>query len=54
MAIRDELLDELLGDKKTAEDLFGQEGLLKNLSKRLMERLLEGEWRQRIARLRNS
>ena len=43
MAIRDELLDELLGDKKTAEDLFGQEGLLKNLSKRLMERLLEGE-----------
>jgi putative transposase len=45
MAIRDEIIDELLGSKeiKTQDDLFGQEGLLKQLSKQLMERLLEAE-----------
>lgn len=41
--VRDEIIDELLGSTKSAEDLFGQEGLLKNLTKRLMERLLEAE-----------
>jgi putative transposase len=41
--VREELIDELLGNTKTAEDLFGKEGLLKNLTKRLMERLLEAE-----------
>jgi len=41
--LRDELIDELLGNAKTAEDLFGQEGLLKTLTKQLMERLLEAE-----------
>ncbi len=41
--VREELLDELLGTAKTAEDLFGKGGLLKTLTKQLMERLLEAE-----------
>lgn len=45
MAIRNEIIDELLGSKeiKTQDDLFGKDGLLKQLSKQLMERLLEAE-----------
>lgn len=43
MAIRDELLDELIKDCKTAEDLLGKHGLLKELSKGLLERMLQGE-----------
>jgi putative transposase len=43
MAIRAEIIDELLGDTKTAQDLFGKEGLLKGLTKQLMERLLDAE-----------
>lgn len=38
-----ELLDELLGDSKTAQDLLGSSGLIKELSKALLERMLEGE-----------
>lgn len=41
--VSDEMLDELLGNTQSAEDLFGRGGLLKNLTKRLMERLLEAE-----------
>lgn len=43
MNISDETLDELIGDAKTATDLFGKGGLVKTLSKRLVERLLECE-----------
>jgi putative transposase len=43
MKISDEVLDNLLGDAKTQEDLFGSDGILKELSKRLMERLLKAE-----------
>lgn len=38
-----ELLDELLGETKTAQELLGSGGLLKELSKALLERMLEGE-----------
>lgn len=38
-----ELLDELLGDSKTAQELLGSAGLLKHLSKALLDRMLEGE-----------
>jgi putative transposase len=41
--IRDELLDELLKDYKTPEDLTGKNGLLKHLTARLVERALNGE-----------
>lgn len=40
---QEELLDELLKDGKTAADIFGKDGLLKQLTKRLVERALEGE-----------
>lgn len=41
--ISDEILDGLIGDAKTQGDLFGEGGLIKELSKRLMERMLEAE-----------
>ena len=38
-----ELLDELLKDVKFSEDLLGKDGLLKQLTKDLVERVLEAE-----------
>lgn len=43
MQITPEMLDHLLEVVETTEDLFGQEGLLKQLGTRLIERMLEGE-----------
>lgn len=43
MHISDEVLDELIGTAKTQDDLFGNGGIMKELSKRLMERMLEAE-----------
>ena len=43
MATSKELLDELLKDCKTPEDLLGKNGVLKQLTKDLMERMLEAE-----------
>ena len=43
MATPKELLDELLKDGKTPEDLLGNNGVLKQLTKELMERMLEAE-----------
>lgn len=43
MKISDEMLDELIGDAKTEQDIFGKGGLIKALSKRLIERMLESE-----------
>ena len=36
--IREELLDELLADYKKPEDVIGENGLLKRLTKRVLER----------------
>jgi putative transposase len=41
--IRPELLDELLQDYQKPEDLLGQDGLLQQLTKALVERALDGE-----------
>jgi putative transposase len=38
-----ELLDELLGEATTAQELLGSSGLIKSLSKALLERMLAGE-----------
>lgn len=54
MAINDEMLDELLGNAKTQDDLFGKEGLLKQLSKQLMERLLEMEMTNHLGYMKNA
>ena len=43
MAIKKELLDELLKECDNPEDLFGKDGLLKELTGRLVDRVLEAE-----------
>jgi putative transposase len=43
MAITDEVLNELLKDYQKPEDLLGQDGLLKQLQKRLLEKALGAE-----------
>jgi len=43
MAIPNELLDQLLKDYKNPEDLTGENGLLKELTKRLIERAMQAE-----------
>lgn len=43
MAITPAILDELIGNAKSEEDLFGKDGLLKDLSRQLVERMLETE-----------
>ena len=40
---QDTLIDELLQDCHDPKDILGQNGLLKQLSKRLIERALQGE-----------
>src|SRR5437867_11600070 len=43
MAIRKELLDELLDGYQQPADLMGENGVLQQLTKALIERVLEGE-----------
>jgi len=43
MSIRPELLDELLKDYKKPEDITGENGLLKQLTKAVLERALGAE-----------
>lgn len=43
MAITEELLDQLIADYKKPEDLIGENGLLKQLTKRLLERAMQAE-----------
>ena len=42
-AIRDEVIDELLQGYSSPHDLLGEEGLFKELKKRLLERALGAE-----------
>src|SRR5215469_13356875 len=43
LAIRDEVIEELLQGYRSPEDLLGEEGLFKELKKRLLERALGAE-----------
>ena len=43
MPITPQVLDELLKDYKTPDDMLGSNGLLQQLTKALVERALEGE-----------
>jgi len=43
MAIKDEILEELLKDYKNPEDLIGKDGLLEELTKRLLEKAMDSE-----------
>jgi len=44
----DALLDELLKDCKGPEDILGEHGLLKQLTKRMVERALEAEMTEHL------
>jgi len=48
MTVSNELIDSLLADYKTPEDLIGEHGLLKQLTKRLIERALEAEMAEHL------
>jgi transposase-like protein len=43
MTIKKEILDELIKDYKNPEDLLGENGLLKQLTKQLLERAMQAE-----------
>ena len=42
-AISNDTLDQLIGESKTTDDIFGKGGLIRTLAKRLIERILECE-----------
>src|SRR5258708_13938319 len=46
--VDDEILDDLLKDYKKPEDLIGENGLLKELTKRLLERAMAAELTERV------
>ena len=48
MPVSDQLIDQLLADFKSPEDLLGEQGLLKQLTKKLAERALEAEMEQHL------
>ncbi len=48
MTVNNELIDRLLADYKKPEDLIGENGLLKQLTKRLVERALEAEMSEHL------
>jgi putative transposase len=48
MTIRPELLDELLKDYQTPQDLFGENGILKQLTKGMIERCLQAEMEEHL------
>lgn len=54
MAIKDELLDELLKDYKNPEDLIGKDGILKQLTKRLVEKAMDSELTHHLGYEKNS
>jgi transposase-like protein len=43
VAITEDLLDQLIKDYKKPEDLIGENGLLKQLTKRLLEKAMQAE-----------
>ena len=53
MTVSNELLDSLLAGYKKPEDLIGEDGLLKQLTKKLVERALEAEMAAHLGHARN-
>ncbi len=54
MATTDELLDALMKDYKKPEDLIGENGLLKQLTKRLLERAMRAEMTDHLGYEKNA
>jgi putative transposase len=52
--IRDDLIDELLQDYEKPEDIVGESGLLKQLTKAILERALESELTHQLGYSKNS
>jgi putative transposase len=48
MTVSNELIDRQLADYKKPEDLIGENGLLKQLTKRLVERALKAEMAEHL------
>jgi putative transposase len=48
MAIDQKLIDQLLTDYKKPEDIIGENGLLKQLTKAVLERALEAEMSEHL------
>src|SRR6266567_3128438 len=48
MTIRPELLDELLKDYQTPQDLLGENGIIKQLTKAMIERCLQAEMQEHL------
>lgn len=48
MPISEQLIDQLLADYQSPEDLLGEQGILKQLTKKLAERALEAEMEQHL------
>lgn len=53
MTVSNELIDRLLADYKKPEDLIGENGLLKHLTKQLVERALEAEMAEHLGHGKN-
>lgn len=53
MTIKEELLDELLKNYKKPEDMLGENGILKQLTKALLERALQGEMNHHLGYAKN-
>ena len=53
MTVSNELIDSVLADYKKPEDLIGEHGLLKQLTKKLVERALDAEMAEYLGHVRN-
>lgn len=53
MTVTNELIDSLLANYKKPEDLIGEHGLLKQLTKKLVERALEAEMAHHLGHAKN-
>ncbi len=54
MTVSNELIDQLLAGYKKPEDLIGENGLLKQLTKILVERALEAEMTEHLGHAKNA
>ena len=54
MAIPEDLLNALMKDYKNPEDLIGETGLLKQLTKQLLERAMQAEMTEHLGYEKNS
>ena len=53
MTVTNELIDSLLADYRHPEDLIGENGLLKLLTKKLVERALQAEMAEHLGHAKN-